>query len=98
MSEAVDSYEVINNEADHRFEIRLAEQLAIADYRTAGDVITFTHTEVPKEFEGQGVGSALIRGALDQVRSRGLKVKPLCPFVGWFITQNPEYKDLLAVR
>lgn len=98
MSEAVDSYEVIDNPEAGRFEIRLAEQLAIADYRIHGDVITFTHTEVPKEFEGQGIGSALVRGALDQVRTRGLKVKPLCPFVSWFINQNPEYKDMLAAR
>jgi uncharacterized protein len=91
-------YEVIDNEAERRFEIRLAEQLAIADYRIAGDTISFTHTEVPKEFEGQGIGTALVRGALDQVRARGLKVKPLCPFVAHFIDKNAAYQELLAAR
>lgn len=96
MTNQTGTHEVINNQDEHRFEIRLAEQLAVADYRILGDVITFTHTEVPKEFEGQGIGSELVRGALDQVRELGLKVKPLCPFVAWYIEQNRQYQDLLA--
>ena len=98
MSEKRDTPEVIDNPEAGRFEMRLAEQIAVADYRIVGDVITFSHTEVPKEFEGQGYGSTLIRHALDQVRSRGLKVKPLCPFVAWFIQKNPQYSELLATR
>jgi uncharacterized protein len=54
-------------------------------------VITFTHTEVPAELSGRGIGSALARGALHQVRAQGLKVVAQCPFIG----KHPEYGDLL---
>jgi predicted GNAT family acetyltransferase len=46
--------------------------------------------------EGSGVGSALVAGALDDIRSRGLRVVPLCPFVAAFIRRHSEYADLVA--
>jgi uncharacterized protein len=50
---------------------------------------------VPPELGGKGVGSRLIKGALDQVRAEGLKVIPQCPFVKAFIGKNADYADLL---
>jgi len=51
---------------------------------------------VPPELGGKGIGSKLIRGALDQVRLDGLKVIPECPFVKAFIEKHADYQDLLA--
>ena len=53
------------------------------------------HTEVPKELNGRGIGSALARGLLDIARTQGLTVKPLCPFVAGYIAKHPEYADLV---
>ena len=87
---------VIDNTEQNRFEARVAEQLAIADYRVVDNVMTFTHTEVPTEFRSQGIGQQLAHGALQLARKRGVKVKPLCPFIADYIERNPEFKDLLA--
>jgi predicted GNAT family acetyltransferase len=65
-------------------------------YRPRKEFLTMVHTEVEPEWEGHGIGSALVRGALDDVRARGLKVRPLCPFVRSFIERHPEYRDLVA--
>lgn len=65
-----------------------------AEYRDRDGVRVFTHTEVDDSFEGQGVGSALARGALDDVRERGLSISVKCPFIRSFIEKNPEYADL----
>ncbi|MGA7804743.1 GNAT family N-acetyltransferase, partial [Bradyrhizobium sp.] len=62
-----------------------------------GNVITFIHTEVPPELGGQGVGSRLLQGALDQIRATEMKVIAACPFVKAWIGAHPEYKDLLRV-
>ena len=61
-------------------------------------MITLVHTDVDPKWEGQGVGSELVRGALDDLRARGLKVRPLCPFVAAFIRRHPEYEDLVSSR
>ena len=68
----------------------------VAAYRTRPDRIVFTHTEVNDAFAGRGLGGTLARGALDDVRSRGLKVTPLCPFIAAYIRRHPEYADIVA--
>ena len=88
--------EVMNNEPRRRYELFVGDARAVAQYKIDGDVIHFTHTMVPREAEGQGVGSRLIKGALDDARSRGLHVDPICPFVRYFIQKHPEYQDLVA--
>ena len=76
--------EILNNKAQHRFELTVGGHVAAAHYEVAGGVITFVHTEVPPELGGKGVGSKLVQGALDQVRADGMKVIAQCPFVrGW---------------
>ena len=87
--------EVVNNAAHHRFELEVEGHLAATYYKIADGVITFIHTEVPEELGGKGVGSKLVKGALDQVRSKGLKVIAQCPFVKAYIDKHGEYADLL---
>jgi len=79
----------------HRFELDADGHIAFSEYKRADGVLTILHTEVPKELEGRGIGSSLIRGVLDTARTEGLKVKPLCPFAKTYIEHNPEYADLL---
>jgi uncharacterized protein len=90
------SNQVRNNAALHRFELDADGHTALAHYRLSPSTITFTHTEVPTELSGRGVGSALARGALEIVRAQGLKVVPQCPFIRAFIEKHPEFQDLLA--
>jgi predicted GNAT family acetyltransferase len=87
--------DVVNNKAHHRFELEVEGHLAASYYKIEGGVITFIHTEVPAELGGKGVGSRLVKGALDQVRSEGLKVIAQCPFVKAYIEKHSEYADLL---
>ena len=66
-----------------------------AAYRRYDDRIVFTHTEVDDAFEGRGVGSVLVRAALDAVRGEHLRVVPQCPFVKGWIGKHPDYADLV---
>lgn len=86
---------VRNNTDENRYELSVDGHLAATYYRIAGGVITFVHTEVPDALAGRGVGSKLVKDALDQVRAAGLKVVPQCPFVRAYIEKHPDYADLL---
>ena len=86
---------VRNNIAENRFELDAGGHTALAFYRMEPGVITFMHTEVPSALSGRGVGSRLVRGALEQVRTLGLKVVPKCPFVSAYMGKHPEFNDLL---
>jgi hypothetical protein len=83
-----------DNKAMHRFELDAGGHTAVGYYELGDGVITFKHTEVPAELNGQGIGSRLIRGALDMVRAHGLKVVAKCPFVSAYLGKHPEYDDL----
>lgn len=85
-----------DNPERHRFEADLGDgSVAIAEYRLGDGKIVFTHTKVPSAHEGKGIGSALIRFALDSARERGLQVVPICPFFAAYIKRHEEVQDLL---
>ena len=65
------------------------------DYRDSGPDRVLRHTEVSDAFEGQGVGSALARSALDDARASGRRVRPTCPFVAGWLQRHPEYLELV---
>ncbi|HTQ69007.1 MAG TPA: GNAT family N-acetyltransferase [Solirubrobacteraceae bacterium] len=65
------------------------------DYLLRRELIALVHTEVDQRYERHGLGTQMIRFALDDARRRGLAVLPFCPFVKAFIERNPEYADLV---
>ena len=89
--------EVTDNPAENRYEARVDGELAgFAAYHLTRSSIVFTHTEVDPAFKGRGVGSALARFALDEVRAKGERdVVPVCPFIHGWIDDHPEYADLV---
>jgi predicted GNAT family acetyltransferase len=86
--------------ADHpeakRYELAIeGERVGFVTYRLDPEVITFLHAEVNPAHEREGWGSRLVAGALDDARARGLKVRPVCPFVAAYIERHPDYRELL---
>jgi len=59
-------------------------------YRLRPDAVVLVHTEVAPEFEGQGLGSKLVAGALADIRARGLRPVAVCPFVRAYLQRHPE--------
>ena len=87
--------DVVMNEAERRFEVKLDGEIAFAEYRLIDHGIILPHTVVPEAFEGRGVGSALARTALGYAREEGLKVIPLCTFMAGYISKHPEWRDVV---
>jgi predicted GNAT family acetyltransferase len=90
-------YVVRDNAEKRRYELLLdGERVGEILYSLKSDKIVLLHTEVDPALEGTGLGSQLVADALDDIRSRGLPVVPLCPFVAAYIRRHPEYEDLVA--
>ena len=89
--------EVRDNQQESRFEVLVDGKVAgVTEYQREGDIVTFTHTEIDSAYEGQGLGGAIARGALDQVRRDGHRVIAKCEFIAGWIDKHPDYQDLLA--
>ncbi len=88
MSNQSDKIEVKNNQGAHRFEAQVDGGMAVAAYELSGRDIVFTHTEVPEQSRGEGVGDALAKAGLDWAREQGLTVVPDCPFIAAYMTRH----------
>ena len=84
---------VTHNAAQQRYELLVDHGLAIAAYREQGKSRVFTHTEVPPEDEGKGIGARIVKGALEDTRQQGFKIVPACSFVVAYVRRHPEFDD-----
>jgi len=97
MSTGPDDLVLRDNPAELRYEaLRGGTVLAEIRYRTEPGLVVLVHTDVAPSAEGTGVGSTLVKAALDDIRERGLRVVPFCPFVAAYIRRHPEYRDLVG--
>jgi uncharacterized protein len=88
--------QVADNPEREQYEIRADGELAgFIQYQLGNGVIAFLHTETDPRFRGQGIAGRLVQSSLDSARERHLAVLPYCPFVRRWITEHPEYADLV---
>ena len=88
--------EVRDNAQRFRYEILVDGKVAgFVQYSMRDGRMILVHTEVDEEDEGQGLAGVLVAGALDDIRRRGLRIVPICPFVESYIGRHPEYDDLV---
>jgi uncharacterized protein len=93
------SFEIVHRPEARRWEILVDGEVAgHTRYQRSRGRIAFMHTEVDPEHMGEGLGSRLIGGVLDQLRSEGAEVLPFCPFVKSWIESHPDYLDLVPVE
>lgn len=90
------SLPIRDDAARSRFELEAGGVTVFMNYRLSANVISLDHTETPVAARGRGLASQLVKGVLDEVRSRGLKIVPRCPFVRAYVERHPEYRNLLA--
>lgn len=88
-------HKLLDNVTAKQFQFTLDGSIARIEYIKAKEKIYLTHTEVPKGFEGKGIGSELIRQALEYIKTNDLTLIPLCPFVAMYIKRHPEWKELV---
>jgi predicted GNAT family acetyltransferase len=87
---------VVDNKAAQRIELTVDGHTSFIAYQLAGRRIFLNHTEVPDALQGKGVGSKLVRGALDLARQREQEVIPICPFVASYLKRHPDELDLVS--
>jgi predicted GNAT family acetyltransferase len=89
---------VKDNKQAQRFEMDLGEgKTAFIQYAKASEgVVELMHTEVPEEFEGQGIGGRLVKGTFEILQEENLRMMPTCRFVAVYLQRHPEYQSLAA--
>jgi uncharacterized protein len=91
-----DDPQVRDNAAASRLEAMVEGQTGYAEYQLTSGTITFTHTRVPENLRGRGIGTRLIEAGLALARERGLEVVPVCPFFRAYMRAHPDSQGLLG--
>jgi predicted GNAT family acetyltransferase len=92
----VASLEVRHNVSARRFEVPLGEKLGLIIYHKDGDTYNLFHTEVPPEYQGQGIADHMTHFALETVQAEGGRVVPSCSFIRTYIRRHRQYAPLIA--
>ena len=87
---------VINNVDFQRYEVQVEGKTAYAAYQLRDTTLILDHTEVPTALGGRGIGGHLAKAALEDARTRGLRVDPRCSFIAAYIKKHPEYDELVT--
>ena len=88
--------EFSNNSIRERFELTVEGDKAFIDYRIRNGILYLTHTEVPENMRGNGIGTALVKQALQYIKSKGLQIKSLCPFISEYLQKHPKWNSVVA--
>ena len=88
--------DITHNERANRFETTINGKTGYISYQDQGERLVYDHTIVPSELGGQGVGSALVKHALNYAEAENKKVVPQCSFVAAYINKHPDYQHLLS--
>lgn len=88
-------YQLIDNTEKNQYEFHVNGFIPKIQYRKTGNKIYLTHTEVPVELQGKGIGNLLIKEVLEDIKQKELKLVPICPFVAAYIKRHPEWSFLV---
>jgi len=95
---------VTRNDDAHRYELRADDELVgyadVITHRSAADspsgsVVTVPHVTTVPRHRGKGYAALLMSGIMDDLRSRGQRIDPVCSYARAYVTQRPELHDLL---
>jgi predicted GNAT family acetyltransferase len=87
---------VTDNPARSRYELTQDGLTAFADYSRCNGKVVIPHVEAPPELRGTGAAGRLMEGVVADVRAKGEKLVPLCPYAAAWMERHPEHADLLA--
>jgi predicted GNAT family acetyltransferase len=91
MKSGSESFPVVHNEPENRFEVELDGEIALLEYRVEGDRMIFTHTEVPPRFRRRRIAEKLVLAGFGTAKERNLKIVPLCSYVARVLAEHPEF-------
>lgn len=90
------TYKLTDNKDKKQYEFHIASFIPKIEYiKNNNGEIYLTHTEVPIELGGRGIGSELVKQVLEDIEKQGLRLVPLCPFVASYIQKHPEWKRIV---
>ena len=92
----MEAYKLTDNKDKKQYEFHIEGFTPKIEYiKNNNGEIYLTHTEVPDQLGGRGIGSELVKQVLENIEKQGLRLVPLCPFVAGYIQKHPDWKRIV---
>lgn len=85
----------LDNTEKQRLELHTEGLVAFITYKKRDSLIYLLHTEVPSALGGRGVGKTMVEKSLSFIEAQGWRLRPVCPFVNYFLRNNPEWQRVV---
>ena len=87
-SPPADGLKIVDNTAEHRFEVTVDEYTGFLVYERTPTTLTVVHTEVPPEIRGRHLGDRLVDAAIAAAEAAGLRLIVVCPFAREYLRRR----------
>ena len=74
------------------------ENIAKCTYLDRGTYWEITHTYVNPDYRGQKIAEKIVNIVIEEARKAGKKIKPVCSYANNYMTNKPEFEDVLLVE
>lgn len=73
------------------------ELLSFATFTEIDGVVIVPHVETPRQHRGNGYSSVLMEGLVDDLRTKGLRINPICWVARRYVEVQADAGDLIAI-
>ncbi|MCX4538297.1 N-acetyltransferase (plasmid) [Streptomyces sp. NBC_00841] len=95
-ADASDSIAVFRDDESRYYEVQEnGEYAGLLAYECKGNHYSLTHTFVQEGHRGRGLGTALIRETLSDLKNKGATVTNWCPVVDRFVEGHREFHEVV---
>ncbi|MFK7031020.1 GNAT family N-acetyltransferase [Flavobacterium oreochromis] len=89
-------YIFLKNDSLKRFEVTIQNSTAYTEFYMMSEKICLTHTLVPDELTGKGIGKLLVENILNFAKDNRLEIYPFCPFISSYIKKNEQWMPFVS--
>ena len=87
---------IIHDQNNSRFTLNINGELAKIEYQLRDGKMYLTHSEVPYNLRGQGIGKVLVEKTFEQLKTDNLKAIAVCSYIKAIATRNDKWKSIIA--
>ncbi|MGB5820152.1 MAG: GNAT family N-acetyltransferase [Saonia sp.] len=89
--------EIKDNSFLRQFEAKIDGHLAKIEYSSQERKVFLTKLVIPEEITQESFKEDFIKGVLNHIQEKNLRVVPTSPQIAGFLRKNRQYKEMLPV-
>jgi predicted GNAT family acetyltransferase len=87
--------EIVHDKENMRFTLDINGEIAKIDYSIEGGKMHLTHSEVPYNLRGQGIGKVLVEKTFEKLTEEGYKAVAVCSYIQTVKNRSEHWKKII---